>query len=301
MTVRVGLVGPGEWGRLILRDLKALGAEVWTVARSPASVENARRFGADRIVPGIEALPIDLDGYVVATPAETHLDVVEPLLRRGRPIFVEKPLDVDVARARALPPSAQSLVFTMHKWRYQAGVERLAAMARAGELGPILGLDLVRVGFGQTSARKVGGIWSLVPHDLSIALHILGEVPRPVWASPGALDRRGDGVVAVLQTQSGMRVTLNASMFTPLKRRSVVLAGELGAAQLDDPLADHLLVAWEDGRTERIGVPQTMPLLIQLECFVKHLRGGPPPMTRLSEELQILEALEQLHHMAGLA
>jgi len=299
--VRVGLVGPGEWGRLILRDLKALGAEVWTDARSPASVENARRFGADHIVQGLEELPADLDGYVVATPAETHLDVVEPLLRRGRPIFVEKPLDVDVARARALPPGAQSLVFTMHKWRYHAGVDRLAAIARSGDLGPLRGLDLVRVGFGQMSARNVGGIWSLVPHDLSIALHILGEAPRPVWASPGALDRPGDGIVAVLETRAGVRVSLNASMFTPVKRRSVVLAGELGAAQLDDSLADHLLIAWEDGRTERIEVPVTMPLLIELERFVDHLRGGPPPMTRLSEELQVLEALEQLHHMAGLA
>jgi predicted dehydrogenase len=301
MTVRVGLVGPGAWGRLILRDLKGLGAEVWVDARTPASIENARNFGADRLVRGIEELPIDLDGYVVATPAETHLDVVEPLLERGRPIFVEKPLDVDVARARALPANAQRLVFTMHKWRYHAGIERLANIARGGELGPTRGLDLVRVGFGQTSVREVGGIWSLAPHDLSIALHILGEAPQPVWAAPGPLDRPGDGVVAVLETKRGVRVSLHASMFSPLKRRSVVLAGELGAAQLDDALADHLLIAWADGRTERRAIPVTMPLLVELERFLDHLRGGPPPMTSLSEELQILDALDQLHRLAGLA
>ncbi len=105
---RVGLVGPGRWGQLIVRDLVALGAQVWAVALSEESAAVARSRGASQIVRSVGDLP-ELDGYVVATPETTHLEVVEALLPRGRPIFVEKPLGVDVERVRALPTAARGL------------------------------------------------------------------------------------------------------------------------------------------------------------------------------------------------
>ena len=66
----VGLVGCGDWGRHILRDLVALGCDVPVVARSQESIARAEEGGAAEIVASIASLPT-LDGAVVATPA-TH-------------------------------------------------------------------------------------------------------------------------------------------------------------------------------------------------------------------------------------
>ena len=195
---RVGLIGPGRWGKLILRDLVSLGAEVMAVAQTVQSAQTAMTAGAAEVVSRIDELP-ELDGYVVATPEQTHLEVIEALLPRGRPIFVEKPLDVDVGRAERLPAAAHGLVFVMHKWRYHPGIEALAAIAASGELGPVQGLMLERVG-PETPQRLVSPIWVLAPHDLSIALHILGEAPTLSWAAPHPLGPAGSGVMAMMET-----------------------------------------------------------------------------------------------------
>ena len=45
MSLRIGLVGCGRWGRLILRDLLALGAEVQVTCRSEATMAAALSAG----------------------------------------------------------------------------------------------------------------------------------------------------------------------------------------------------------------------------------------------------------------
>src|SRR5262245_47248432 len=86
---RVGLVGCGRWGRNILRDLASLGARVVVADPSEPARRAAIAGGALAAVPAADELP-EVDGLVVATPASTHAAVIEPLLPRGVPVFVEK-------------------------------------------------------------------------------------------------------------------------------------------------------------------------------------------------------------------
>lgn len=289
---RIGVVGTGRWGRLIVRDLVALGAVVSAVARSQESAAAARAMGASVVVDTLTALA-DQDGYVVATPEQTHLDIVEALLPRGRPIFVEKPLDVDVARAEALPPEAGGLVFVMHKWRYHPGIQALADIVRDGELGAVRGMMLERTGWG-IPQREVSPIWVLAPHDLSIVLHVLGAAPYVESAAPHPLSPPGQGVVALLRTPSRTPVSLNVSAEVPAYRRSIVVACAEGSAQLTDPMADHILFARRGAEIEQRPVSTELPLLRELRAFLEHLTGGPPPMTALQDEIVILRTLASL-------
>ncbi len=291
------MVGPGRWGQLIVRDLAALGAEVWAVAQSDESAAVARARGAAHLVGSVESLP-ELDGYVIATPEKTHLQVVEALLPRGRPIFVEKPLDVDVGRARALPSAARDLVFVMHKWRYHPGIEAMAAIVRSGELGPAVGLTLERLQWGGPK-RETTPLWVLAPHDLSIALHILGEVPQPLWAVSHPLAPSGRGAMALLETSSGQRVSINFSYDAPAYHRNASLGCALGAVQLADPLDDHLTIMRPDLDPERRSISTEAPLLRELRVFLEHLDGGPKPLTGVEDEIAILDVLERISQMTG--
>ena len=144
---RIALVGCGAWGRLILRDLLALGARTVVVARGE-SADAARAAGAAVVVEDVTALP-PVDGFVVATPTTTHADVVEALLPLGAPIYCEKPLCDDAGRARRLALAGEGRLFVMEKWRYHRGVEALARIARSGELGPVVGLRTTRLSYGR--------------------------------------------------------------------------------------------------------------------------------------------------------
>jgi len=47
-------------------------------------------------------------------------------------------------------------------------------------------------------------------------------------------------------------------------------------------------------------VDDGMPLLAELEAFVGHVVGGPPPLTSFADELRMLDVLSDLRRMAGL-
>jgi predicted dehydrogenase len=298
---RVGLVGCGAWGRHILRDLVSLGCEVPVVARSAESAERAQAGGAAGVVGSVGDLP-EVDGIVVATPTATHAAVVEELLERGVPVYVEKPLTDDPDDAERLASLAPDRLFVMDKWRYHPGVEALAEIARGGELGPVVGLRTTRIGWGNPH-EDVDAVWILAPHDLSIGLEILGEIPRPRDAVG---DDAAAGLVGVLGRSPWL--ALEVSSRSPVNRREVTLVCEGGVATLHDGYAEHVELVRGASPTdastaepELRRVSNELPLLRELRVFVEHLGGGPPPKSSAAEGALIVRTISELRTLAGLS
>jgi predicted dehydrogenase len=295
----VALLGCGRWGRNILRDLLALGCEVPVVARSEESIERAREGDASAIVPGIEALG-EVDGVVVSTPTASHATVVGEALELGVPVFVEKPLTNDVAAARSLAAAAPDRLFVMDKWRYHPGVLELARIARSGELGAPVGIHSRRVTLGHRYS-DVNTVWIHAPHDLAIALEILGEVPQPRSAVPELVGGELSGLTAFLGDSPWLVVEVSA--IAPAHRRELRLVCEGGVAQLDGAEAGAVVIG-RAGRidadsVERRPIGDEMPLLAELRAFVEHLRGGPPPKSSAADALAIVEAIAGMIELTG--
>lgn len=290
---RVALAGCGRWGRHILRDLRTLGCEVPVVARSEASRGRATDGGASEIVAEVGALR-GVDGVVVATPTSTHAEVVAEALDLGVPVFVEKPLTAEVESARRLAAAAPERLFVMDKWRYHPGVRELARIARSGELGEVVGIHSRRVTLGHRYS-DVDTVWIHAPHDLAIALEILGEVPAPRSAVPELVGGELAGLTAILGTHPW--VAIEVSTLAPDHRRELRLVCEGGVAQLDGGYADSVVVgragAIDADSVEHRPVEGEMPLLAELRAFVEHLRGGPPPLSSAADALTIVERVEE--------
>jgi predicted dehydrogenase len=296
---RVALVGCGRWGRHILRDLLSLGCEVPVVARSEASVDRAREGNASVIVPDIGSLG-PVDGVVVATLTTDHAKVVGETLELGVPVFVEKPLTNEVTSARRLAAAAPDRLFVMDKWRYHPGVLELARIVRSGELGAPVGIHARRVTLGHRYP-DVDTVWIHAPHDLAIALEILGEVPPPRSAVPELVDGELCGITALLGESPW--VAIEVSAIAPAHRRELRLVCEGGVAQLDGAEAGAVVVG-RAGRidpdsVERRPIGDEMPLLAELRAFVEHLRGGPPPRSSAADALMIVEAVAGMIELAG--
>lgn len=295
----MALLGCGRWGRHILRDLLALGCEVPVVARSEASIERAREGNASAIVVDIASL-VAVDGVVISTPTSTHAEVVGEALELGVPVFVEKPLTNDVAAARRLAAAAPDRLFVMDKWRYHPGVLELARIARSGELGAPVGIHSRRVTLGHRYT-DVNTVWIHAPHDLVIALEILGEVPRPRSAVPELVGGELAGLTAVLGDSPW--VVIEVSAIAPAHRRELRLVCEQGVAQLDGAEAGAVVVG-HAGRidadsVERRPIPDEMPLLAELRAFVEHLRGGPPPKSSAADAVEVVEAVAGMIALSG--
>jgi predicted dehydrogenase len=305
LTVSVGLIGCGAWGKLILRDLVSLGARVHVVVRE-ASPEKLNAPGAVSVSVDAALIPQPVDGFIVATPTSTHAAVIEKLLPTGKSIFVEKPLTSGLHSARRLVAIAGDRIFVMDKWRYHPGVEALRDQARSGALGEIRAVRTFRVGWG-TSHADVDAIWTLLPHDLAIAYEVLGALPKAhsAWSLvPGRVEF---GLMARLADGTGgPEVFSEISTCHPQTRRSVVVIGERGAAELADSYADRILVVLSPARgplrqPDAIPVSTEMPLRREIEAFLRFLQGGPPPRSSAAEGLLVVERIAALRAMAGLA
>jgi predicted dehydrogenase len=301
--MRVALIGVGRWGKYILRDLKALGCEVVAVDLSEAGRERAREGGANLIVENIATLPA-IEGAVIATPTDQHADSIEALLPLGIPIFVEKAMTNDATRARAIVDKAGERVFVMDKWRYHPGVEKLRELAASGELGNIIGLRAIRWGWS-TNHFELDPVWLLIPHDLSIALHVLGEIPAPHRAIADPLGPRGSGVIAWLGGEGAPEVVIDVSSIQPMQRRSVTLVGTKATAQLGGSYDNALAIrrgppAVLSANEETIALADDMPLLAELTRFIGFIRGGPAPMSSASEGARIVETVIEIRRLAGI-
>jgi predicted dehydrogenase len=297
-TANVGLIGCGHWGKNILRDLVSLGCRVHVVARSEASIGRAIEGGAASITSDISDLPT-VDGYVVAVPTSMHADVLTEVLSDGAPVFVEKPMTADVESARRL--AGEQHLFVMDKWRYHPGVEALRDLTASGRFAaPSLIVATRHSRFNPH--HDVDAVWILAPHDLSIILEILGALP-PAVSAVGESDgseaslvglMAGDGVAAVVDVSS------RAHEF----RREVRVLYESAVAVLSDGYAEAIEIHTTDPgfepMKESIPIAGDMPLLLELEAFVGHLQGGPPPRSSAATGAAIVERIDDLRTMAGI-
>jgi predicted dehydrogenase len=297
----IGLVGCGRWGRLILRDLVSLGCRVAVAEHSEEGRAAARAAGAVMAVEHLHDLYGRHDGYVVATQTATHYDVVMGLVGTGRPIYVEKPLTNDPAKAAAVARAAGERVFVMEKWRYHPGVEALAAIARSGELGAVERLCARRLQWGYNH-RDVDALWILLPHDISILDEVLGGALEPISARADW----HDGAVVGLAAEFA-RARIESSVRRTAYDRTLELVCEGGVAKLADPYDDHISVVRNDGdpgfhepAPERRPISTEFPLLRELRAFRDHLVGGPPPKATAAVGLRTVETIAALRRLAGL-
>lgn len=300
MTKRIGLIGCGRWGRLILRDLLACGAEVHVICQTTSSTAQALELGARSAGTDLAALA-PMDGFVVATPTITHADILDQLVGTGRPIFVEKPMTADVVSARRLAAAADGRLFVMDKWRYHPGIEAMRREIASGGAGDVLAIRTERWGWGNPHA-DVSALWILAPHDLAITLHLTGEIPPVRAAFPASAREPGHGATIILGADGSSTVTIDIGIASPAHRRRCLVIGSRATLELRDGYDQRIFV--RDGApgqaeaVERaIEVEASMPLLTEIASFLGHLAGGPAPMSTAQEGLLIVERIAQIETM----
>ena len=291
----MAVVGCGRWGKLIVDDLRDLGADAVTIDPDPEA-------GAD--LPAVDALraSVPVDGAVVATPASQHLRTLLELAPLGVPVFCEKPLAPSTADAEAAAALLGDHLHLMHVWRYHPGVELLGALARAGRIGEVHGMRTVRDGW--TSPRTdVDAVWTLIPHDLSLAIEVLGRIPTPRAALAELLDDRAVGIWAHLGGVGEPFLAVEASTRFGDKRREIRVHGSEGVAVLRDPGDAEIVLELgraASPRIEQVAFVPEPPLRRELAAFLAHLRGGPPPKSSAEEGVDVVRAVDRLRVLAGL-
>jgi predicted dehydrogenase len=301
---RIGLIGCGHWGKNILRDLVSLNCQVTVVARTNETKKTAKEGGANKIVNSISQLE-KLDGYVVATPSTTHAKVINKLLDLfpNTPIYTEKPMTTDLNDAKSIYQKAPNHVFVMDKWRYHPGILELAKIAKSKELGEMVGLKLTRVGWGNPH-DDIDTIWHLIPHEISISLEIIGNIPTPTHATADIVRGEPFGLIGNLGVKPWVNIQVSGRSLN--RRREFTLYCQDGIASLQGGYDSYISIIKskdldrKEPPTEKRPISEELPLIRELKTFIDFINGGPPPKSSAKEGAQIVETITKLRQLAGI-
>ena len=320
-TIRVGVAGLGYWGPNLARNFAAIpGCELaWLCdASEQATAKLAASFPGARTTREIDDLLGDesLDAVVLATPVPTHAELAVRVLQAGKHCFVEKPLATTAADAQRAVDAAQAagrILMVGHLLEYHPAVTRLKELIDAQELGDLFYIYGNRLNLGKLRADE-NALWSLGAHDVSVALHLIGEEPVECVAQGASYVRQGvqDVVFCYLRFPSGIVSHLHLSWLDPHKERRITVVGSRRMATFDDMLIEGKLTIYDKGFDEdthswgeyiaRSGdtfsprIPNREPLRIECEHFIDAVRTGTPPRSDGQSGLRVVRVLEQLQH-----
>jgi predicted dehydrogenase len=303
-AVQVAVVGLGYWGPNLLRALFELeGVEVRYICDLDG--ERLERFGrrypSARMTRDYDNVLSDplVDAVVIATPVFTHFALASRALGAGKHVFVEKPIASSSAEAEELIELADQMdraIMCGHTFLYSPAVRAVKDLLKSGDLGEIYFISSSRVNLG-LHQRDVSVVWDLGPHDFSILLYWMDEVPD--WVGAVGRDSIVKGIPDVafidMGFPSGALSHIELSWLAPSKLRRTVVVGSQKMVVYDDSSSEPVRVfdsgvSYEDPetfgqyqlsyRTGDIVSPKletTEPIVTELTDFIAGVREGRAP------------------------
>jgi predicted dehydrogenase len=302
--IRIAAVGCGYWGPNVIRNLSQVpGFELgWVCDTDPTRLEAvAARHPSARATDNLEDVFADssLDAIYLATPVSTHYTLVRRALTEGKHVLIEKPMATTIAHAEELANLAATNHLTLlvgHTFVFSPPVRKVKELIASGILGPIYYVETTRVNLGLFQ-KDVSVLWDLGPHDISILIYWLGEVPREVSARGRSYlgEALEDVAFLTLEFPSGILAQLQISWLAPSKLRRTSIVGRQKMIVYDDlePVekvkiydrgVDHQPASFGEFQlTYRSGdilsprLDTTEPLYLECQHFLECIRTGRTP------------------------
>ena len=308
----MAVLGCGRIGRLHARNVaRHPGARLLTVfdVAAQAASATAAELGV-RTARSLEEIWSDREvaAVLVATPTATHVPLITAAVRAGKAVLCEKPVDLDLERARACWNEIAALrprVMIGFNRRFDPSYRALRARLQRGEIGR---LELAVItnrdpappppGYIEGS----GGLFrDMTIHDFDMARYLAGDMARVHAFGANLVDpeigRSGDidTCAVALQARSGALIQINNS------RRSVYgydqrieVFGPLGMLQAGNRRATSV-ESWTEQRTaardpvlhsfiERY----TEAYRAELDAFVADIGEGRPPSPDFGDGVEAL-------------
>jgi len=309
--INVAVVGSGYWGKNLVRNFNELGALHTICDSNPETLRCFKeKYPEKEFQTSFEAVlqNPDINAVVIATPAETHFDLAKSTLQAGKHVFVEKPLALIVSEAQILKQLAirKSLKLMVgHILLYHPAIIKLKEIIRSGELGKINYIYSNRLNLGKIRTEE-NILWSFAPHDISVILYLLEEMPMQVLAQGGNYLNRdiADVTMSVLSFKSGVKGHVFVSWLHPNKEQRLVVIGDKRMVVFDDTLSEGKLQIHDKGvewinrqpvprknEAEIIPIDTCEPLKAECAHFLDAIESDKTIKTDADNGIQVLKIL----------
>lgn len=319
--IKVGVVGCGYWGPNLARNFRGLrDCELHLLC----DASEARLRHMQNMYPEVKTSPdaayamngSGLDAVAIATPVRFHYGMAKAALLAGKHTFIEKPMASTAAECQELVEIAREkglVLMVGHTFLYSPVVRRLKQIIDQGDIGDIQYICSRRLNLGLFQ-KDMNVAWDLAPHDVSILLYIMGELPQTVscmgtaHVTPGVED-----VVVMYLTFTRQRCAIvHNSWLDPRKVREMTIVGTRRMVVYDDVANQEKLkifdarvetpphydtfaefqYAYHYGDTYAPFIQQDEPLKLECQHFIDCIREGKQPLTNGQHGLELVRILE---------
>ena len=295
--IRIAVIGAGRIGQIHAMNLAQNdNAELVHIADAIDAAAEDLAARCKTSVATVEQILGDesVDAVVIASPTDTHADIVEQAAAAGKAIFCEKPLDLSASRAEECIATAKKhdvLLCIGFNRRHDPSFNRLKTEIDSGSVGRV---EVVSITSRDPSPPPVdyigrsGGLFrDMMIHDFDMGRWLLGEEVSEIFATGSVLadSKIGDAgdidtAIAVMRTPSGRlcQITNSRRCEYGYDQRIEVFgsAGMVRAGNQTETLVEH---ATADGfRTDPV-----LPFFLeryadayrlQLDRFLRVVAGG---------------------------
>jgi predicted dehydrogenase len=315
--LRVGVIGAGAWGQNHVRTVAGLPeTELAAVCDLNPKIRErvARQHPSAFVTDSVPALLTRVEAVVIASTARTHAELGMAAVAAGVPVLIEKPFALTVPDAERLAEEADRRrvpLLAGHLLEYHPVVEYLRGLITGGRFGSVYYLYSQRVNLGQVRPDE-NALWSFGPHDISVALFLLGDSPRTVAAQGHSYLQPGieDVVFLTMTFGSGIVAHAQLSWLDPHKERRLTVVGERQMAVFDDMQPREKLRIYDKGvdrpeyrsygeslsvREGDIFIPRISnaePLAVQLRHFVQVVRGEATARADARDGVRVVRVLD---------
>ena len=319
--INVGVIGCGYWGPNLVRNFKTL-----TSCRLKAicDVNESRLRHLRTIYSDVDAHTDaatvindpDIHALAIATPVGYHYKLAKASLLAGKHTMVEKPLAASSAECEELIEIADEkgvVLMSGHTFLYSSSVRKICDIINAGDIGDIRYINSRRLNLGLFQ-KDINVVWDLAPHDISIILHILGELPLTVNCQGNAHVTSGieDVTNLSLSFRNKKFATIQSSWLEPRKVREMTIVGTRRMIVYDDlqPLEKirvydvrvdrpphydtfaEFHYSYHYGDSYIPHIQQEEPLKVECQHFIDCIESGMEPTTGGRSGLELVTILE---------
>lgn len=306
---KIAVIGAGQWGNNLIRNFYQFSRLDMVCDKDKKVIEKVFIRHPDvKVSMNIEETLEQIDAVVIATPANTHYRIVKKAIKSNKDVFVEKPLALTLEQGKelvALAEEKKRILMVGHLLEYHPAIRKLKKLIDQGELGKIYHINSNRLNFGKIR-KEENILWSFAPHDISVILRFLEEIPYRVYCTGQSYLTKGvfDVTISHLDFSGGIQACIYVNWLNPFKEQKLTVMGSKQMAVFDDTIPEKLVlypheIYWRKGlpiadkrEGQVIRIEESEPLKIEVQHFLKCIDEHKKPLTDGKSALNVLRVLE---------
>ena len=304
------VVGAGKWGKNHIRTLLLNDISVGCVEIDEKQLTKIKSsFRLNHCYSTIEeAINEDFDGYIIATPPNTHAELSKKIISNRKPVLVEKPLCLNVKEAEEIKhflKKYNSKLVVGHLMLFHPAIKKIKSLIDKGSIGKIQYIYSNRLNLG-TVRTEENVFWSFAPHDISLFQYFTDSFPDKVISHGSEFLQKNihDSTVTYLKYPENIEGHIYVSWLHPFKEHRIVVIGSEGSIHYEDSAKNKPLLFYENfplknqknsaknKKPKSIKYDPALPLDNILKYFINIVDGQNVSLANINEGIDNIKILE---------